>query len=512
MLAARMLSGEYNPFQLHDIFSGRILLIASQAAIYKIAGINPLSTQSGSLIMAILSCYFIVFKLLPIKNGVNTFVATYLFYFNPVLTYSTIGIEGDIYVLLMGIFICMALKSWVLNKKTKRGNIVTGTFVAFVIALSLLYKETILVFLPFVCVVAFLYDKVNAKPLIVSALVVFSVIILLYAGLYYYFTGNTFFRVAQIQNSSYFNRCSYHLLPFKYLIIRLTYGVWQEFIVQGFYPVIFGAFIAALLMYKRTGSFLANNLFPVFFAVLLIVCFYFPFSLNAYEPLCSDTRQFLSLLPLGVIVSTDFLCNMVEIKNVKSKFILFTLAILLVCIESTGNKWQWMIYIFISVSAIILIISRRLPALLTYTALFAILWLSILEHLFFQNSPWFRDMTVLDKRVSSKYFYFADHDNMMHWQLLHHFDNKTFAFYNLQKDPFKIFKLYYQDINLQPFHAGWLVINKKSTVRSPVFLQRIDSLKNSNYFIKQVIVGDMSAFLIDNPAKLAYVHSIIRLD
>ncbi len=512
MLAARMIRGTYDPFQPGDIFSGRILLIATQAVIYKLAGIHIFTTQAGPVIIVILSCYLTVFKLLTIKNAGGTLIATSLFYFNPVITYLTVGITGDVYVMIAGIIICIILKSWVQHKKNIYKSLLSGTIIAFIIALSLLYKETILVFIPFVCVAAYRHDKSAAKQLVISLITAILFLISLYACFYYYYTGDAFFKISQIKNSRYLHHCSYDLLPFKYLLIRITYGVWKEFIVQGYYPVIVAAFISVIEVYRKRNSLSRQNINPVFFLSLFVICLYFPFSLQGYQPLCSDARQFILMLPFGVIVTTNFISDAIAHKNHRNNFILISISLLAICIISTGNKWQWMIYTLFSIYFIIILGSVRLKTILKYLLLAGILWLSILEHLFFKNSNWFHDMITLNKQIKSKYYYFPDHDNMMHWQLLHQFDNNTFAFYNLEKNPFKIFKLYYQDIDTVSFHPGWLLVNKSYTVRSTLFLKRIDSLQKASYFKRKIIAGDMSALMIDDHDTFLYLQSLIYKD
>jgi hypothetical protein len=63
-LASRIINGTFNPFIHNDIFSGRILLVAIQALIYKVAGINIISTQAGTILATILTCYLVLFSVL----------------------------------------------------------------------------------------------------------------------------------------------------------------------------------------------------------------------------------------------------------------------------------------------------------------------------------------------------------------------------------------------------------------------------------------------------------------
>jgi hypothetical protein len=61
---------------------------------------------------------------------------------------------------------------------------------------------------------------------------------------YYHYTGYHFFRVQQIINSSSLaNGCIYDMSTIGAPIKRLTFGAWQRFVTEGFYPVILDAFL-----------------------------------------------------------------------------------------------------------------------------------------------------------------------------------------------------------------------------------------------------------------------------
>jgi hypothetical protein len=89
---------------------------------------------------------------------------------------------------------------------------------------------------------------------------------------------------------------------------------------------------------------------------------------------------------------------------------------------------------------------------------------------------------------------------------------KSFSFhsYNLEKEPFKVFAPYYEKLNA--FHPGWFIVNKKYTTRSSEFLNKVDALKHTGYFSKQISIGDVDAFFIRRPSQLSYAKSIIAED
>lgn len=510
MLASRMLKGTYSPFVENDIFSGRVLLIAWQALIYRVGGINIFTTQAPAVFAMLLSCYLTVFKLLRAKGANLVLVATSFFYFNPVLTNATKGMLPDIYVVLAGVSVLILWHKSLTESSPKR-NLLFGAYAGVTIAACMFFKETILLFIVLVACLTFIKRSRQAVITCMAIMATLLVCAILIAGWYYHYTGDMFFRLQQIQNSNYYNPCSYDILPASYIIERLTYGPWKEFITYGFYPVIFAvAFIVhALLRYKPSSLF--KDIYLQYFVILLIAALYFPFSLKGYQPLCGDIRHFLFLLPFGVCAVSGYMVN--DIENGKTtKWIIISFILVLLCVISTPDKWQWMEWCFFIIYFIVVKLIK--PQSLSQVKVFilaVVLWLCMPYYLFYRNSNWFADMQKLDKQISGAHYYFADHDNMMHWKLLHGFSDSAHC-YNMDASPFKIFQLYYEKVDSTAFYQGWFLVNTKYSERSDVFFNTIDSLQRQNYFIKQLTSGDMKALYIEVPAQLTLVKNLVEND
>ena len=86
------------------------------------------------------------------------------------------------------------------------------------------------------------------------------------------------------------------------------------------------------------------------------------------------------------------------------------------------------------------------------------------------------------QQTDGNYFYFPEHDNMMHWELLHGFNDSLHCF-DLEKTPFMIFKKYYETLDTKSFHAGWLIVNNAYTTRSDEFLHRINVLNQMTFLL-----------------------------
>ena len=505
MLAAKMLKGTYDPFQPGDIFSGRIIVIAWQAFLYRIGGINVFMTSTGTVAATVAACLITVTKLLPVRTPATTLVACCLFYFSPPLTNDIPGISPDPYILLVSTCILLILKNDSQEKAPLHHSWLRAVVMGVLIAVTLLIKETIIIFLPYSMLMIWLYHKkLNSLWVFVSSL---AMVVLMGWG-YHHFTGNAFFKFSQIENSAYPNPCNFSYLPLKDLLIRLTYGTWRAFTLLGFYPFVLGgiALLAPFLSGKKIQWKKEYNLTS--FILLLVLSLYLPFSWKSYQPLCAAPRHFYFLLPSAVILVTTTLHSLPDTRRSWSVVTLLSFVLLIVCFSGTSNKWQWMIYSMLFAYFAGLPVLKRLAGNYHYAAFCCILFISILEPLFFNRTDWFANMRGISKTIYTGYYYFPDHDNLMHWKLLHHFDDSTIHAYNIEKHPYKVYQVYYQKMDSTRFHPGWLMVNKAYTTCSPVFLNRIDSLQRTKYFSDYVIKGALGAFWINSKEQYEYIRSI----
>lgn len=510
MLASRMLKGTYSPFVEGDIFSGRVLLIAWQALVYRLAGISVFTTHATTMFAVLLSCYLTVFKLLRANNITLVLVSTALFYFNPVLTNATKGVFPDIYVVLAGISVVILFRQSLQQVQPKR-NLLNGIYIGLIIAACLFFKETIIVFFVLIACLTFIYKSRQAVITCMGMMVTLAICGGLIALWYYHYTGDALFRLTQVQNSNYYNPCSYDILPASYIISRLTYGPWQEFIADGFYPVVFTAAFILYSFTRRNPLALFKDPYIKMFVILLLTGLYFPFSLKGYQPLCGDIRHFLFLLPFGVCACAGYITTDIE-QGKTTKWLAVSVMMLGLCVLSTPDKWQWMLWCFFIVYFLLQKFIRNSIFIRQKLVVFALLlWLCMPYYLFYRNSNWFADMQQLNKQLTGNRYYFADHDNMAHWRLLHRFDD-TVHCYNLDAAPFKIFQLYYEKPDSTNFQPGWFLVNTKYTEHSDGFIHSIDSLQHTNYFSRVLTKGDMRAMYIQQPPQLSLVKNIVAND
>ncbi len=419
MLAARMIKGKYNPFEPGDIFSGRILLIAWQALLYKAGGISVFTTCIGTIIAVIVSCFLTVYKLLPVKGAAVTLLACSLFYFNPALTESITGILPDAYIMLAGITLLLLVKQGVSGNLSLKKSVVINTSMGVLIAVSLFIKETLLVFLPFSILVQCIYARRNKIAGISSMLLSFGLMIILFGTIYYYCTGNAFLKFVQIRNSEYPNPCNFNNLSLKEIVARLTYGIVPDFIISGFYPLVFAIVILVTRFFQWRRFDVERDFEITCLILLLVISNYFPFSLHGYQPLCSSSRQFLFIMPLAVAVIVIFLERDIKKGNTTFLLLVLSLLVLITGITNTRDKWQWMIYAMLLIYFSAQFVLQQHSKMVNYLIFSAILFTSIFERIFFPKPGWFKEMQVLNKTLKTEYYYFANNDNLMHWKLLH---------------------------------------------------------------------------------------------
>jgi hypothetical protein len=181
-------------------------------------------------------------------------------------------------------------------------------------------------------------------------------------------------------------------------------------------------------------------------------------------------------------------------------------------VAATPDKWQWMVWLLLVIFFLAQkIVTNVFLVDLKPIAFIIILWLCMPYRLFYNNSNWFANMQQLNKQLTGSQYYFADHDNMMHWELLDGFSESIHC-KNLAPAPYKVFALYYDTAASRGFSAGWLLINKKYTERTEHFLFAVDSLESLHYFGNRIEVGDMEAFYINNAAALIQIKNLASND
>src|SRR5439155_6097912 len=119
------------------------------------------SSLIGTIGVTVLCAYLTTFRLIQQRDTNTIILSSSLFYFNPVLIHGNSGVLPDIYVALAGTLILILWKQ-TLNGENRRKAVASSILIAFVAFAGLFFKETALIFIPFVCLLGILEKKRNA--------------------------------------------------------------------------------------------------------------------------------------------------------------------------------------------------------------------------------------------------------------------------------------------------------------------------------------------------------------
>lgn len=509
MLAHNWLAGTFSPFELNDIFAGRVLLIGWQALIYAVLGVTVFSTQIGSLFAVVTAAAITIFGLAKFKDNISFLLGSSLFYFNPVLNEATIGVMPDGYILLISVFIFWIGKNILSSQRTSHVLMGSVALAALIFA-AMFVKENALIFIPFLLLFSIVYGKRRLMAGALVCLVVFSLLVLFSGWVYQYYTGDFFFRAHQILQSDYPNGCNFSLLSFSEKIERLSYGIWRQFIVEGFYPVVLSAGLILLRFFLDPSFAWKKDPTVIAFSLLFLLGVYLPFSLKGYEPMCVVARHFVFLIPLGVIICVRFLKQAQSNKTLQWMIISLSAIMLLVSRFQSVQKWFWMVYTLLLLYFLLQKFSKKFRIFDRRFLIFAFLiWLFTPFRLFFSNSDWFSDMQFLAKQNHGNYYYFPDHDNLMHWKLLHHFDNSIHTV-NLGIPMPGFFDVYYEKPERGTFEPGWFLVNKAYLVKRKNTLGKINRVLVQYPKLQQISNGDITLYFLNSYDQLSAIQKALN--
>jgi len=168
-----------------------------------------------------------------------------------------------------------------------------------------------------------------------------------------------------------------------------------------------------------------------------------------------------------------------------------------------------MIYGLITILLFFVPLLRRYFQIIIFI-LCAILWVSLLETVFFKNFTWFKEMKLMSRNTNGNCFYFIENDNMMHWELIHKFDETANVYYNLGKKPFFVSDLYNPNINSTLFKPGWLIVNMVYPEPSPKFQSTLNLLKKTNTFEKCLLYNYIEAFYISDSVTMQQLMTSVE--
>jgi hypothetical protein len=184
-----------------------------------------------------------------------------------------------------------------------------GHAIAFAVSvfLAFLSKETIILTAPVYAYLVFIdFFHRRHRRFWFIAYGTLAVVMVLYLCLIKVETGHFLQRFYAIKQQSYFNPCSYDLLPISETIHRVTSGLLLVFTRTGMVMLlIFGLIPLTSSTFTRVFRLEeADDFFPLVFILSVLCCNFMTTSPSHYVPMCEDPRHYLFLTPIAAIMAS----------------------------------------------------------------------------------------------------------------------------------------------------------------------------------------------------------------
>ncbi len=320
----------------NDHFSFRWTLLGLTALSYKLLGVGDTASSLPALAITLANMALIVrslrkYSLPAVAAGLALFTLNHwtLFYADKLMP--------DVYVAFFG-------TAALLVYYDARGRETTaGLALLFALLLfgAFLSKETALLLapLPGYWLVSDLARKKNRR-FWGTALLAGSLLLAAYLLLTWHLTGNPLARMRAIVANQYVSFCDYAAQPFRELATRISWGLLQELTHQGMMAAL--PFLLPLFFLRRHPGFGEPlRFFATASLVLLLSANFMPISLFPYNPMCTEPRHYLFLIPPLSIAGALALDTFYDNRRYRLLFpagVLF-LSLLLLPIKSL-NLWE----------------------------------------------------------------------------------------------------------------------------------------------------------------------------
>lgn len=363
--AAAVVHGNHPGWNNPDHFAHRWIPIYFCAASYAIFGITIFSTSLFGLATTYLSCILLlqITKRSPAYVQYIT-VALYLLSYSTLFAAHRLWPDSGITFFLLATLYCY--QQFQQNEKLHWGILFSVSIIALLVT-----NEMLIILAP---ALIYLFLTNSSKPATrkfqIISLLSLTTFLSIYLLLYYINTGNAFFRFQTLLANSYFNGCSFDQLPFTYTLKRVTYQLWQAFLLNGDAIALTLGLLGCYYRKKLPESKHASYLQPIF-GILLLSSNFMSISFTNYVPLCQDARHFLFLLPLAAVCGAPLLSAYFnrpdEFRLVPIAFTILT--IILFTIDSGEIKF---IYLCVGVLLLLVFFLYRYRSFINFWKPFAI--------------------------------------------------------------------------------------------------------------------------------------------
>lgn len=302
-LSANLLHGQVD---WSDHFSFRWTILGLTALSYQLFGINDIASSAPAILLS-LATLLLIFLTLKRHSGWAAAVGLALFTFNHWTLFYSDKVMPDVY---LAFFSTAAILVYAHSARNHPAGYLPVLF-ALLLFGAFLSKETVVLLVPLLgwWLVTDAIQKQHRRFWL-PALLTGAALLTGYFLLIGYFTGDSAARFRTILANRYVSFCNYADQPFRELFRRISYGLFSELTRQGMLAGLI-LLLPALLLARRNPQLKSLRFWGSAAVILLLSANWMTITPTAYNPMCTDPRHYLFLIPLfaiagGLAVSAFF--------------------------------------------------------------------------------------------------------------------------------------------------------------------------------------------------------------
>lgn len=283
---------------MHDsLYSFRYAIVIPLAFLYDVFGSGDLANWLFQSIVLV-GIAFILLKLLKTQHFLIRLVSLAYLVVHPMHLLYMEKPMPDI-VTEFGFLLCLFAYLRVKHNQFGTSGVNSLLFLLGFL-LMFLSKETFIIIYPFFLFL--LVRDFRNKELLSFwrfSLLGLFIIISIYFLSYQVLLNNAFARLDAIFTNRFISACTYDLQPLQVLIERVAYKCWLE-MIRNCYLLPLGF---SIVMFLRRKFLERLDLFFLYaWWGLLMIANFMTISYSSYVPLCDDTRHFLFIVPVGIMI------------------------------------------------------------------------------------------------------------------------------------------------------------------------------------------------------------------
>lgn len=302
-LSANLLQGQVD---WSDHFSFRWTILGLTALSYRLFGISDFASSAPAILLS-LATLLLIFLTLKRRSGWAVAVGLALFTFNHWTLFYSDKVMPDVYLAFFSTAAILVYAHSVRNQTAWH----LPVLFALLLFGAFLSKETVILLVPLL-VWWMVTDAIQKKQrrFWLLALLTGAALLTGYFLLIGYFTGDSAARFRTILANRYVSFCNYADQPFRELLRRISYGLFSELTRQGMLAGLI-LLLPAWFLARRNLQLKSLRFWGTAAVILLLSANWMTITPTAYNPMCTDPRHYLFLIPLfaisgGMAISTFY--------------------------------------------------------------------------------------------------------------------------------------------------------------------------------------------------------------